>query len=269
MLCDIWEDHRLKSSDEDFAWELFHEDSKTGRYDTFPPQAVIFQQMQQMTESFRYEGFPRIDLPTELDPALNRPLGETLLNRKSARHMRRCELTLSKLATLLHCAYGITRRDPGEEFPRPFRVVPSGGALYPLEIYFHSCDVVDLNPGLFHYNPVENCLRHLQQTDLSRSLSDALVPFQSELAFNSAGFIFITALFKRSTFKYGPRGYRFVLLEAGHVAQNINLVATAMNLGVLNVGGFFDRSVDKLLKLDGVAHATIYMIALGADRDSA
>jgi SagB-type dehydrogenase family enzyme len=79
--------------------------------------------------------------------------------------------------------------------------------------------------------------------------------------------IFITALFERTVFKYGERGYRFILLEAGHVAQNINLVAAALGLGCLNIGGFFDREIDDFLSLDGITHSTIYMIAIGKRRE--
>jgi SagB-type dehydrogenase family enzyme len=75
--------------------------------------------------------------------------------------------------------------------------------------------------------------------------------------------VFITALFQRSTFKYGPRGYRFAFLEAGHVAQNINLASTAMGLGSVNICGYFDREIDELLGIDGLKHSTIYMIGIG------
>mgnify|MGYP000559029437 CR=1 FL=1 len=69
-----------------------------------------------------------------------------------------------------------------------------------------------------------------------------------------AAIIFITAIVERSMWKYEDRGYRYILLEAGHVAQNLNLCATAMNLGSLNLGGFFDQ-----LWADGAM--------LGADAD--
>lgn len=52
-------------------------------------------------------------------------------------------------------------------------------------------------------------------------------------------------------------------MEAGHVAQNINLVATALGLGVVDLGGYYDRRIDDLLNLDGVTHSTVYMIGLG------
>jgi SagB-type dehydrogenase family enzyme len=77
--------------------------------------------------------------------------------------------------------------------------------------------------------------------------------------------IFITSVFERSVFKYGDRGYRFIFLEAGHVAQNINLVAYGLGLASVNIGGFLDRRVDDFLGLDGLTHSTIYMIAIGEE----
>jgi SagB-type dehydrogenase family enzyme len=91
---------------------------------------------------------------------------------------------------------------------------------------------------------------------------------QPELAQGASLIIFLTAIFERSTFKYGERGYRFILLEAGHVAQNLNLVANALGLGCANIGGYFDREIDDLLELDGVTHSTIYMIAIGGKTDT-
>ena len=75
--------------------------------------------------------------------------------------------------------------------------------------------------------------------------------------------VFITAVFERSVFKYGDRGYRFVLLEAGHVAQNINLAVTALGLGCVNIGGFFDRDIDEFLGIDGLTHSSVYLMAIG------
>jgi SagB-type dehydrogenase family enzyme len=84
-----------------------------------------------------------------------------------------------------------------------------------------------------------------------------------ELALGASLIVFITAIFERSIFKYGDRGYRFVFLEAGHVGQNINLVTNALGLGCTNIGGFFDRQIDDFLGIDGVTHSTIYMMAIG------
>jgi SagB-type dehydrogenase family enzyme len=59
------------------------------------------------------------------------------------------------------------------------------------------------------------------------------------------------------------RGYRFALLEAGHVGQNILLVATALGLGAVPLGGYYDRLTDHFLGLDSVNESTLYTFAVG------
>jgi len=174
--------------------------------------------------------------------------------------MRWCAISFEQLAAFLFYAYGITRDNAGTHFSRAFRVVPSGGALYPLELFFHTRAVRGLPPGLYHYNPDANCVRLVLDGDRSDDLVSAVA--QPEVVTESAVLFFITALFERTTFKYGDRGYRFALIEAGHVGQNLNLVANGLGLGSLNVGGFFDNVVDDFLGLDGVTHSTVYIVAV-------
>jgi SagB-type dehydrogenase family enzyme len=83
--------------------------------------------------------------------------------------------------------------------------------------------------------------------------------------------LFLTTVFKRTQRKYGPRGYRYVLLEAGHVAQNFCLLAAERNLGSLCIGGFMDYSTNRFLGIDGLEEAAIYAVAIGwpADGDRA
>ena len=71
--------------------------------------------------------------------------------------------------------------------------------------------------------------------------------------------IFVAAVFGRTRFKYGVRGYRFALLEAGHVGQNVLLAATALGLGAVPLGGYYDRLTDEFLGLDGVNESTLYI----------
>ncbi|MFB6448170.1 SagB/ThcOx family dehydrogenase [Bradyrhizobium tunisiense] len=243
-------------------WELYHENSKAGQYSFYLPPDVINQQMERMLESFEYDHYPEIPLPRS-DTPLELNLASTIASRVSARGLSPCRLTLEQVAALLRASYGITRDNRGTEFPRPFRTVPSGGALYPLELYFHSARVENLEAGLYHYNPVRDSLRFLRYGDDSRRLSESLV--QRNLALDGSLLLFITGVFERSTFKYGERGYRFVLLEAGHVGQNLALAATAMGLGCLTIGGYVDRQIDDLLGLDGVSQSTVYMAAIGGN----
>jgi SagB-type dehydrogenase family enzyme len=215
-------------------------------------------------ESFLFEGYPSIALPTELTP-LHLSLEEAITMRHSTRNMIPAPFPLKDLATLFHYAYGVTRLNIGTNYPRPFRTVPSGGALYPLELFFYSSHIEDQPAGLYHYNPAKNVIRRIREENLSDSIANLLV--QPEIAEQASLIIFITAMFERSTFKYGDRGYRFVLLEAGHVAQNFNLVASGLGLGCLNIGGYFDKRTNELLELDGLTQSAIYLLAVGKEGD--
>jgi SagB-type dehydrogenase family enzyme len=261
----LWERLLLPESRDGELYELFHENSKTSRYQEMPSNDEVAARMLRTLESLPYDLYPAIELPSSLTP-LQLSLGEAILNRATTRAMDPIPLALRDLATILHFAYGVTRDNTGTEWPRPFRTVPSGGALYPLEIYFYTGRVESLPAGLYHYNPSANRLRQLFEGDLAAQIADGLV--QPDLAGSSSVIFFITAVFERSTFKYGDRGYRFTLLEAGHVAQNINLTAIGLGLGSTNIGGFFDRQIDALLGLDGVTHSTIYLVAVGKPKQT-
>jgi SagB-type dehydrogenase family enzyme len=220
--------------------------------------------MDRLLESLAYDQFPRIALPRDPAP-LRQGLAEAITRRVTARGIEPCQLTLQTVATLFHYAYGITRENRETVYPRPFRTVPSGGALYPLDLFFHSTHVDGLEAGLYHFDPTRHELAFLRYGDESRRLAEALV--QRNLALDTALLVFISAAFERSIFKYGDRGYRFVLLEAGHVAQNLNLVATSLGLGCVNIGGYSDRQIDALLELDGIAQSVVYLVGIGRPTD--
>jgi SagB-type dehydrogenase family enzyme len=247
------------------VWELFHENSKTSRFEAQRPAELVVAQMQELYDSLPYDGFPEIDLPHELSQ-MSQTLTQAIVDRVSSRAMEPVSLSLTELGTLLYCAYGVTRSNENSIYPRPFRTAPSGGGLFPLEIYFHTTRVNGLKSGLYHYNALRHKIYHLRDGDFSLDVSEGLV--QKEIAVDASVVFFLTAMFDRSIFKYGDRGYRFILLEAGHVAQNLNLVANGLRLGALNIGGFFDRKIDHFLGLDGVTHSTVYMVATGKSSDA-
>ena len=259
-----WETHRLSPGYTDKIWETFHENSKVGRYEHHPHDAEVVARMMGMWESLPFTGYPVVELPKTLTP-LAVSLEQAIIGRTTARRLAPQTLSLENVATILHHANGVTRDNRNTNFPRAFRTVASAGALYPLELFFYSHRLDGLAAGLYHYNPSTNSLSLIRDGDESHQLSKMVI--QSELVVNASMVLFMTALFERSIFKYGDRGYRFVLLEAGHVAQNINLVAAGLGLGSVNIGGFYDREVDAWLGLDGLTHSTVYMIALGKPQE--
>jgi SagB-type dehydrogenase family enzyme len=192
---------------------------------------------------------PGTPLPEQLD--------ETFRTRRSTRAYGDAAISLDELATLLRAAYGVTGTLAGQQL----RSAPSGGALYPLELYVVAAAVAGLEPALYHYDPLRDVLERIR--GVRRRELAGLTPYD-ELVVPSAAVVAISAVFWRSRFKYGPRAYRFALLEAGHVAQNYLLAATALGLSACPVGGFFDRDVDALLGIDGLYEASLYLLPVGS-----
>lgn len=204
----------------------------------------------------RHPSRPFLPLPPpELGRAL---LADAIAQRRSRRSFAETQLPLSALATVLHAAYGPTARftDTGQSL----RTVPSGGALYPLELYLAAHEVESLDAALYHYDPLRHGLELLRGFD--RAETAALTPYE-ELVAPSAAVLLVTGMFWRSRFKYGNRAYRFTLLEAGHLGQNVLLAAEALGLATVPLGGFYDRRVDAFLGIDGLAEAALYLFPLG------
>jgi SagB-type dehydrogenase family enzyme len=121
-----------------------------------------------------------------------------------------------------------------------------------------------LAAGLYHYDPLDDVIEVLPQAVGLDDLRAAIPWPEIEPALQGAALALIVAgMFWRNRFKYGQRGYRFVLLEAGHAAQNAMLAATALELGSVPVGGFYDAPLDHALGFDGLNEGALYAILLG------
>jgi SagB-type dehydrogenase family enzyme len=188
----------------------------------------------------------RIDLrpPAQAGGA---PLTDALSQRRSVREYREEPVDLDAISQLLWAAQGITS-DVGQ------RAAPSAGALYPLEIY------VVTATGFFHYEPTAHQLETLGRDDLRAALSRAALS-QSAVADAPAVFV-ITGVHGRTETKYGDRAERYVVLEAGHAAQNFLLQATALGLGAVPIGAFHDEEVRHVLGLPA-DHEPLYLIPVG------
>ncbi|MFQ6101525.1 MAG: SagB family peptide dehydrogenase [Anaerolineae bacterium] len=204
-----------------------------------------------------YAEAERIALP---DPRGFRGLSleEAVETRRSIRDYSAEPLLSEELSRLLHAAQGITEHRQG------FRAAPSAGALYPIELYAVVHDVAGLEPGLYHYAVQEHVLELLRQGDFRTATMQAGL-WQDFLAQANVCFI-LSAIFQRTRWKYRERAYRYVLLEAGHIGQNLYLAATSMGLGACAVGAFLDDELNDLLGLDGREEAAIYVISVGKAR---
>jgi SagB-type dehydrogenase family enzyme len=210
----------------------------------------------------------RFDQPDNSLPSLKLPPGtgsklSTLLEkRRSCRSFEPRPLPLPVVSEILAAAYGITGINSitGELAPLCARPLPSAGGLYPLEIYLSFQNVEGADDGLYRYNP----LHHLLELVRTGHVTKQLTPFMNGQPFMEGANVifFITADFARTLKKYGPRGYRYLLLEAGHCGQNISLLAAENDLGALCAGGFLDRGLNDFLDLEEHEY-TVYCVAVG------
>ncbi|MCX7796657.1 MAG: SagB/ThcOx family dehydrogenase [bacterium] len=179
---------------------------------------------------------------------------EAILKRRSIRDYRNEPLTILEVSQILWSAQGITDRRMG------FRTAPSAGALYPLEVYIVVGKVKDLLPGVYKYRPENHDIVLASSGD--KRLDLYRVSLMQDCIRNAPVVIVISAVFERTTRKYGERGIRYVYMEAGHSAQNIYLQCEALGLGTVVVGAFDDEGVKKVLNLKG-EESPLYLIPIG------
>jgi len=132
-----------------------------------------------------------------------------------------------------------------------------------MELYVAAQDVINVPDGLHHYDPRAHELELRREGSVQPEIA-ALTLEQPTLG-DASLVIVLTAVAQRTTWKYGQRGWRYIWLEAGHVAQNLCLVAAALGLAAVPVGGFYDAELAKLLMLAG-DETPLYLVAMGASK---
>ena len=180
-----------------------------------------------------------IALPTPLYDSQT-SIEQALQARRSVRSYSSDPLTLAEVSQLLWAAQGITD-------PDGYRTAPSAGALYPLDIFVVAGNVTGLPAGVYHYEPHGHELILTIEGDLRQNVYEAALQ-QSALK-DAAIVIVITAVYERTTVKYGPRGIQYVHMEVGHAAQNIYLQVESLGLGTVFIGAFYEDRVKAVLQL--------------------
>ena len=225
----------------------------------FDPQSIRRMERLEIypTEPFKkYPDTEKIMLPTDWQK--DSSLQDALQGRRSNRRYQDSPLSIQDLAMLLWASQGITGR-AGSYF---FRPAPSAGALYPIETYLAINNVDTVAAGLYHFQVAEFCLAKLDSGFLGEEVAQAALG-QSFLA--RAGVVFIwSAVLRRNFAKYGHRGLRYVLMDAGHICQNMLLAAEALNLGACPVAAFYDDELNRLLNLDGEEESVVYLASVGS-----
>jgi len=224
--------HRKKMTGSDLDWinqpELYKEYPKARKIELGPPKYIS-----------------------------NKTLYETLKQRKSIRDFSEKPVTVEQLSYLLWASTGIQRREYGNEF----RTAPSAGALYPIETYLIINHFENVPKGVYHYSIKNHILEEIKTGDFSIEVAHAAL--NQGMCTNAAVVFIWTAIFNRSKWKYGQRAYRYIYLDTGHLAENLALAATSLNLGSCQIAALYDDEVNKLIGVNGVEESTIYMSIVG------
>lgn len=202
-----------------------------------------------------YAGSEEIELPSFTPPGA--ALEWCIRTRRSVREYAHEPVSLDQISFMLWASAGLRERAGGYGF----RNAPSAGALYPIETYLLVNNCSGLKKGIYHYSVRRHSLETVKQGDFGEMLAHASLG-QSMCAEAPCVFIW-SAVFGRSEWKYKDRAYRYVYLEAGHMAQNLALAAVSLGFGTCQIAAFFDDEVNQLISLDGTEESVIYLSSVG------
>jgi SagB-type dehydrogenase family enzyme len=201
-----------------------------------------------------------IDLPDPAEftiPTLD--LRAAIERRITMRSYSPQPLSLQELSFLLWCTQGVKAVT---ERPVTFRTVPSAGARHAFETYLLVNRVEGIEPGLYRFVAVEHALLPLDApADIAERITQACLN-QTQVRTSAVTFIW-AAVTERMTWRYPERGYRYLLLDAGHVGQNLYLAAEAIDCGVCAIAAYDDDLVNTELGLDGDDLFAIYIGSVG------
>ena len=215
----------------------------------------------------------RIKLPKPNISDLDASLKSTLLNRATCRVFHNQELSLIDVSTLLFIALGFTT--PFRKASKAAsicalgqrRTSPSAGGLNATEGYVYAKNIRDVEAGFYYYDPYEHALEHrgpLTSTALGETLSGQ--HFVDNLPMG----IWLTSRLDKLWWKYEhSRAYRMALIEAGHISQSLQLIATALNFKTWVTGAFNDAAVEHALKIEPSHEQPLFFVGIGYGEHSA
>ncbi|BHH82190.1 SagB/ThcOx family dehydrogenase [Desulforhopalus sp. 52FAK] len=206
---------------------------------------------------------PRIALPQMEEWKTNinqKSLVDVISERKSRRSFTKTALTNSELSFLLWATQG--QRSPERDQPQ-FRTVPSAGARHSFETYLFINRVETITPGLYRFLPLSNELVLLYESkpQLMDTISQAAFG-QKFVAKSAVTFVWTTIPY-RMEWRYLDSAHRVILLDAGHVCQNLYLACENIGAGTCAIAAYDQEAMDDLLQVDGNDEFTVYLAPVG------
>ena len=213
-------------------------------------------------------GAPMTVLPEPSETVIeDLSLYEMLEKRRSRRVFTSEPLTLQELSFLLWCTQGYQRSRPGQKSYAALRTVPSAGCRHPFDTYLAVMKVEGLEPGIYRFLPKEHAVEQVRAFDaktLSAKVADAC---EGQIFCGRAAVTFFwVADMYRCEWRYPSSAHKVVLLDAGHVCQNLYLACEVLGLGTCAVAAYNQDGSDALLGVDGEDRFCVYVAPVGRPR---
>ena len=226
-------------------------DQKLGR-----PQPPLETPVPEGAEKF---GLPPLDPTVVVEPDVY----ACLRRRRSRRSWADGSLTIPQLSFLLWATQGV-QRVFGRGYST-FRPVPSGGARHPFETYLAVQRVQGVEPGIHRYLPLTHELTVVRRTpDLAQPITDATLG--QDFVGAAPVVFFWTCIPYRGEWRYDTAAHKIMLIDAGHLCQNLYLACEALGCGTCAVAAYDQRQVDALLGVDGEEEFVVYLAPVGRAR---
>ena len=207
-----------------------------------------------------YPDANRFGLPA-IDTRVALPLAEAVRGYAPASGFRATALSLAELSRLLYFSNGVTGRVPAGGGVVHLRAAPSAGALYSGEVYVVARGIRGLEPGVYYYAVLEHRIVAIRSGSFMGEVASAL---DAPAAFADApAAVLLTNVFRRYRQRYANRGYRFALIDSGHIGENLRLAARSAGLGAAGPLRFHDDALNDLLGVDGREEAVCAVHVVG------
>jgi len=237
---------------------LFHQSSKdrSGKGSVrIPLDQTLWPPEWKVIEYKEYPRLPKAQLPHAA------PAGgffDTVTKRRSSRDFTGRPVVPAELSAVLKYSCGILRTEKNVEH----RAQPSGGGRFPIELYplvFYGNETIP--SGVYHYAVKEHALDSLWQRPFEKK--DIADMFTYPWAQDATCALVLSAVFERNQMKYGERGYRQILIEAGTIVENIYLACAELRMKCCAIDGVQEPAIEKLLDIDGYAESVLCTVLIG------
>ena len=206
-----------------------------------------------------------IDLPeAKEDLVIKSSILDIINSRKSRRKYNDEELTLDELSFLLWSTQGVKKvtTNDASTAVRTVRTVPSAGARHPFETYLIINRVKGLKKGIYRYLALSHKLVLILEDDnIGEKVSEASLK-QVFVGSGAVTFIWSCTPY-RAEWRYHISAHKDMLLDAGHLCENLYIACEAIGLGTCAIGAYNQEEIDKLIMVDGKDEFAVYLAPVG------